>query len=82
MLKAGLRSWGSAGFSDSKLRVMGRRLGREERVEEEEFVRVCPCPGTRVLERVLEVETFRKCRDCVTGGLDLSFFTGSASTCD
>lgn len=33
-----------------------------------------------VEESVLDVEALRRCRDCVSGGLDLSFFTGSTST--
>jgi hypothetical protein len=44
---------------------------------EEDFVRECPGPFV-LAERVL-ADTLRRWRDCVSGGLDRSFFTGSES---
>lgn len=49
----------------------------EVRSVEEDFVRECPGPFA-LAERVL-ADALRRWRDCVSGGLDRSFFTGSDS---
>ena len=56
----------------------GRRAVEDVRSVEEDFVRVCPgirdAEGRELVELV---DVFRIWRDCVSGGLERSFLTGS-----
>jgi hypothetical protein len=53
----------------------------EPRRVDEDLVRVWLLIGFAVVENEF-ADIFRICLDVVMGGLDLSFFTGSASTCE
>lgn len=76
--KVGLLNCGSDGWASSAPFLVGSRRAVEEvKSVEEDFVRECPGPFV-LAERVL-ADTLRRWRDCVSGGLDRSFFTGSES---
>ena len=57
--------------------VGGRRVVEAVRSVEDDLVRECPGPFV-LAEREL-ADAFRRWRDCVSGGLERSFFTGSKS---
>jgi hypothetical protein len=68
---------GCAFGSSAPFLVGGRRATEDVRIVEEDFVRVCP-GSFEPAERVL-ADALRRWRDCVSGGLDRSFFAGSES---